>query len=64
MTGSLMIQAYRATNDTKYLDFCVNYLTSYMNNLQQANGLYWHHKDISKQFGEEAMAGEQPVQQN
>lgn len=50
MTGSLMIQAYRATNDTKYLDFCVNYLTSYMNNLQQANGLYWHHKDISKQF--------------
>lgn len=50
MTGSLMIQAYRATNDIKYLDFCVNYLTSYMNNLQQSNGLYWHHKDISKQF--------------
>lgn len=50
MTGSLMIQAYRATNDTKYLDFCVNYLTSYMKNLQQSNGLYWHHKDLSKQF--------------
>ncbi len=50
MTGSLMIQAYRATNDTKYLDFCVNYFTTYMNNLQQSNGLYWHHKDISKQF--------------
>lgn len=50
MTGSLMIQAYRATSDTKYLDFCADYLTNYMKNLQQSNGLYWHHKDLSKQF--------------
>jgi unsaturated rhamnogalacturonyl hydrolase len=42
MTGSLMIQAYRATGDTKYLDFCANYILQYMDTLLQPNGLYWH----------------------
>jgi unsaturated rhamnogalacturonyl hydrolase len=50
MTGSLMIQAYRATNDKKYLDFCADFITKYMKNLQQSNGLYWHHGDLSHQF--------------
>ncbi len=50
MTGSLLIQAYRATEDTEYLDFFAEYLTSYMQNLQQGNGLYWHHKELSHQF--------------
>lgn len=50
MTGSLMVQAFRATKDTEYLDFCVDFITRYMGNLQQSNGLYWHHGDISHQF--------------
>lgn len=50
MTGSLHIQAYKATQDTQYLDFATNYLTMYMGNLQQESGLYWHHKDLSHQF--------------
>ncbi len=35
MTGSLMIQAYRATRDTKYLDFCADYIVYYMGKLLQ-----------------------------
>lgn len=50
MTGSLHIQAYRATDDTIYLNFFADYLSSYMKNLQQSNGLYWHHKDLAHQF--------------
>ena len=42
MTGSLMIQAYRATGDTQYLDFCADYIVYYMGKLLQSNGLYWH----------------------
>jgi unsaturated rhamnogalacturonyl hydrolase len=43
MTGSLMIQAYRATGDTKYLDFCADYIIYYQGKLlQDSNGLYWH----------------------
>jgi rhamnogalacturonyl hydrolase YesR len=49
MTGSLMVQAYRATGDMKYLDFFAEYLITYMGKLQQANGLYWHKLD-SKNF--------------
>ena len=50
MTGSLLVQAFRATEDTKYLDFCVNFILRYMSNLQQSNGLYWHHWEKSHQF--------------
>ena len=50
MTGSLHIQAYRATENEKYLDFAADYLTMYQGNLQQSNGLYWHHRDLSHQF--------------
>ncbi len=49
MVGSLMVQAYRATRDTSYLDFCAAYITYYMNQLQQPSGLYWHKLD-SKNF--------------
>jgi rhamnogalacturonyl hydrolase YesR len=44
-----MVQAYRATNDTSYLDFFADYLLTYMSKLQQSNGLYWHKLD-SKNF--------------
>jgi len=50
MTGSLHIQAYRATKDTANLNFFANYLSTYMKNLQQNNGLYWHHRDLAHQF--------------
>jgi rhamnogalacturonyl hydrolase YesR len=49
MTGSLMVQAYRATGDTSYLNFFADYLLNYMGKLQQPNGLYWHKLD-SKNF--------------
>lgn len=50
MTGSLMVQAYKATANDQYLDFCINFILRYVNNLQQSNGLYWHHGNISHQF--------------
>lgn len=50
MTGSLHIQAYKASKDKKYLDFFADYMITYQKNLQQSNGLYWHHKDLSHQF--------------
>jgi rhamnogalacturonyl hydrolase YesR len=49
MTGSLMVQAYRATNDTKYLNFAAKFIRDYMGKLQQSNGLFWHMPD-SKNF--------------
>lgn len=49
MTGSLLVQAYRATNDKKYLDFCADYSVRYINALQQSNGLYQHGANGSPQ---------------
>ena len=49
MTGALMVQAYRATGDTAYINFCARYLATYFDTLQQSNGLYWHKLD-SKNF--------------
>ncbi len=51
MTGSLMVQAYRATKDTKYLDFGANFITDYMKKLQQSNGLFWHKLDSKNYWG-------------
>jgi rhamnogalacturonyl hydrolase YesR len=50
MTGSLHVQAFRATKEHKYLDFCANYSVRYINALQQVNGLYEHGAGGSKQF--------------
>ena len=50
MIGSLMVQAYRATNEMKYIDFCADYLTYYMDALQQDNGLYKHGANNSPQL--------------
>ncbi len=50
MTGSLLVQAYRATEDDKYLDFCADYIVRYINSLQQSNGLYQHGANGSKQY--------------
>lgn len=51
MTGSLMVQAYRATKDMKYIDFFAEYMLTYMEKLQQSNGLYWHKTDSKNYWG-------------
>ncbi|HEX2955397.1 MAG TPA: glycoside hydrolase family 88 protein, partial [Chitinispirillaceae bacterium] len=51
MTGALMVQAYRATGELKYLDFFAGYLLTYMGKLQQPNGLYWHKLDSRHFWG-------------
>jgi len=51
MVGSLMVQAFRATRDTAYLNFCALYISTYMNNLQQSTGLYWHKLDSKNYWG-------------
>ena len=42
MIGSLQIQAYRATHDTKYTDHIATQLAAYLDRLQEANGLFHH----------------------
>ncbi|MBN2807823.1 MAG: DUF1593 domain-containing protein [Prolixibacteraceae bacterium] len=49
MTGSLLVQAYRAIGDEKYLDFCADYSVRYIKALQQNNGLYKHGANGSQQ---------------
>jgi unsaturated rhamnogalacturonyl hydrolase len=51
MTGSLMVQAYRATKDMKYIDFFADYMLTYMEKLQQSDGLYWHKLDSKNYWG-------------
>jgi hypothetical protein len=48
MTGSLMVQAYRATGDTSYLNFFADYLLNHTCKLQQFNDFYWHNLQGSK----------------
>jgi rhamnogalacturonyl hydrolase YesR len=50
MTGSLHVQAYRATKDKTYLDFCADYSVRYINTLQQKNGLYQHGANRSQHY--------------
>lgn len=49
MIGSLQIQAYRATHDPKYADRVALELATYLDKLQQTNGLFYH-ADISPHF--------------
>jgi unsaturated rhamnogalacturonyl hydrolase len=52
MVGSLMVQAFRATRDTTYLNFCALYISTYMQNLlQDSTGLYWHKLDSRNYWG-------------
>jgi unsaturated rhamnogalacturonyl hydrolase len=45
MIGCLQIQAFRATNDTIYLDRATKEIDSYTKKLQQPNGLFFHGAD-------------------
>ncbi|HMD53518.1 MAG TPA: glycoside hydrolase family 88 protein, partial [Phycisphaerae bacterium] len=42
MITALQLQAYRATNDQKYLDQAAQEMAAYIDKLQQPNGLFFH----------------------
>jgi len=45
MIGSLQVQAYRATGDEIYLGRAAKVIESYLDRLQQTNGLFYHGED-------------------
>ena len=46
MLTILQLEAYRATNDRKYLDRDANEMVAYLRKLQQPNGLFYHAEDV------------------
>ena len=60
MICSLQAQAYKATDDLKYMDRCGLQLEAYINKLQQSNGLF-HHTLNAPIFWAGAMAGLRPL---
>jgi rhamnogalacturonyl hydrolase YesR len=46
MLTMLQLEAYRATGDKKYLDRDANEMASYLDKLQQPNGLFYHAPDV------------------
>ncbi len=46
MLTILQLEAYRATNDQKYLDRDAQEMVSYLDRLQQPNGLFYHAPDV------------------
>ena len=46
MITMVQMQAYRATGDTKYLDRAAREMASYLDRLQQPNGLFFHAPDV------------------
>ena len=46
MLTILQLEAYRATNDHKYLDRDANEMVAYLRKLQQPNGLFYHAPDV------------------
>lgn len=51
MISALQAQAYRATNDRKYLDRAALAMTAYLDKLQQPNGLFFHAEDSPFYWG-------------
>jgi rhamnogalacturonyl hydrolase YesR len=46
MMTILQLQAYRATNDRKYIDRAVKEMAAYLDKLQEPNGLFHHAPDV------------------
>ena len=46
MITAVQVQAYRATHDAKYLDRAALEMTTYLDKLQQPNGLFYHAPDV------------------
>jgi unsaturated rhamnogalacturonyl hydrolase len=51
MITAVQVQAYRATNDRKYLDRAANEMAAYLKELQQPNGLFYHAPDVPFYWG-------------
>ena len=51
MLTILQLEAYRATGDKKYLDRDANEMVSYLDKLQQPNGLFFHAPDVPYYWG-------------
>lgn len=51
MLTILQLEAYRATGDKKYLDRDANEMVSYLDKLQQPNGLFFHAPDVKYFWG-------------
>jgi len=51
MLTILQLEAYRATGDKKYLDRDANEMVSYLDKLQQPNGLFFHAPDVKYYWG-------------
>jgi len=51
MLTILQLEAYRATGDKKYLDRDANEMVSYLDKLQQPNGLFFHAPDVKFYWG-------------
>ena len=47
----LQLQAYRATGDSKYMDRAALEMTTYLDKLQQPNGLFYHAPDVPFYWG-------------
>src|SRR5215471_740078 len=46
MITAVQVQAYRATGDSQYLDRAAHEMSSYLDKLQQPNGLFYHAPDV------------------
>jgi len=46
MITAVQVQAYRATGDSKYLDRAALEMATYLDKLQQPNGLFYHAPDV------------------
>ncbi len=51
MITLLQVEAYRATHDRKYLDRAALEMVSYLDKLQQPNGLFFHAQDVPVFWG-------------
>jgi unsaturated rhamnogalacturonyl hydrolase len=51
MITAIQVQAYRATGDSKYLDHAALTMVSYLDKLQQPNGLFFHAADSPFYWG-------------
>lgn len=51
MMPRLQIQVYRATKNATYLDTAASMLSLYIRELQQQDGLFFHHRDFPHKWG-------------
>jgi rhamnogalacturonyl hydrolase YesR len=51
MITALQVQAYRVSRDVKYLNLAASTMVEYLNRLQQADGMFFHHEDFEHKWG-------------